>query len=254
MRFQGKTAIVTGAAGGIGGAVARQLASEGANLCLADLRASTVLLDEIRALGRQAIDQPTDVTDAVAVKTMLDRTLDAFGRVDILVNVAGIVSLGSSEDVTEAEWDRVLTNNLKSVFLCCKTVIPVMRAQRYGRIVNMGSLLGKNGGNPRPWIDRAEQKRASNLAYGASKAGIHALTIYLAKELAVDGITVNAVAPGPVASAMTADFPETLRALIPVGRMGKATDVAEAVAFLASDGAAFITAEILDVNGGMLGD
>lgn len=254
MRFNGKIAVVTGAAGGIGSAVARQLGAEGANLCLADKRPSASLLEELRALGRKVIDQPTDVTDAKAVRAMVDRTLEAFGRIDILVNVAGVSSHGSSDDVTEAEWDRVLTNNLKSVFLCCKAVIPTMRAQHYGRIVNIGSVLGKNGGNPRPWLDRNEQKRAGNLAYGASKAGINGLTMFLAKELAVDGITVNVVAPGPIASAMTVNFPETLRALIPVGRMGKATEVAEAVAFLASDGAAFVTAEVLDVNGGLFGD
>lgn len=254
MRFNGKTAIVTGAAGGIGSAVAAQLAREGANLCLADKRAEIAVAQEIRALGRTAIEQPTDVTDSAAVRLMVERTLAVFGRVDILVNVAGVSSHGSSEQVTDAEWDRVLTNNLKSAFLCCRTVIPPMRAQRYGRIVNIGSILGKNGGNPRPWIDRAEQTRAGNVAYGASKAGVHMLTMFLAKELAADGITVNAVAPGPIASAMTVNFPETLRALIPVGRMGQAAEVAEAVCFLASDAAAFITAEILDVNGGMWGD
>mgnify|MGYP001609968160 FL=1 len=254
MRFTGKTAIVTGAAGGIGSAVATQFAREGANLCLADTRPEIAVAQEIRALGRAVIEQLTDVTDSAAVRLMVARTLEAFGRVDILVNVAGVSSHGSSEQVTDAEWDRVLTNNLKSVFLCCRAVIPPMRAQRYGRIVNIGSILGKNGGNPRPWIDRAEQTRAGNVAYGASKAGVHMLTMFLAKELAADGITVNAVAPGPIASAMTVNFPETLRALIPVGRMGQAAEVAEAVCFLASDAAAFITAEILDVNGGMWGD
>jgi NAD(P)-dependent dehydrogenase (short-subunit alcohol dehydrogenase family) len=136
------------------------------------------------------------------------------------------------------------------VFLCCQAAIGPMRRQKYGRIVNIGSILAKNGGNPRPWIDRGEQQRAGNVAYGAAKAGVHAITFYLAKELAADGITVNAVAPGPIASPMTATFPPTLRALIPVGRLGEAAEVAAAVAFLASDEAAFITGEILDVNGG----
>src|SRR3989304_1471745 len=200
IRFNGKTAIVTGAAGGIGGAVAAQFAREGANLCLADKRPEIAVAQEIRELGRTAIEQPTDVTDSAAVRLMVERTLEAFGRVDILVNVAGVSSHGSSEQVTEAEWDRVLTNNLKSVFLCCRAVIPPMRAQRYGRIVNIGSILGKNGANPRPWIDPAEQTRAGNVAYGASKAGGHMLTMFLAKELAGGGIKGDAGAPRPTAA------------------------------------------------------
>jgi NAD(P)-dependent dehydrogenase (short-subunit alcohol dehydrogenase family) len=129
-----------------------------------------------------------------------------------------------------------------------------MRARGYGRIVNIGSILAKNGGNARPWIDRAEQAAAANAAYGASKAGVHALTMFLARELAADGITVNAVAPGPIASAMTAKFPDRLRSLIPVGRLGAAVEVADACAFLAAESSAYITGEILDVNGGMWGD
>jgi 3-oxoacyl-[acyl-carrier protein] reductase len=129
-----------------------------------------------------------------------------------------------------------------------------MRANRNGRIVNIGSIIGKNGGNARPWLDRAEQQHSSNVAYGVSKAGVHALTFFLARELATDGITVNAVAPGPIASAMTTSFPASLQALIPVGRMGRAEEVAAAVAFLAGPDAAFITGEVLDVNGGMWAD
>ena len=125
-----------------------------------------------------------------------------------------------------------------------------MRARGYGRIVNMSSILGKNGGNPRPWIDPAEQKRAGDLAYGASKAGVNALTYFLAKENAAHGITVNAVAPGPIATHMTRNFPQALKDLIPVGRMGTADEVADAVAFLAGDMASFINGEVLDVNGG----
>lgn len=129
-----------------------------------------------------------------------------------------------------------------------------MQAQRYGRIINLGSIIGKNGGNARPWIDTSEQDRSSNVAYGVSKAGVHALTFFLARELATSGITVNAIAPGPVASAMTKELPTTLSALIPVGRMGQPEDVASAALFLASESAGFITGEILDVNGGMLAD
>ena len=193
---------------------------------------------------------PTDGTQAAAIDTLIGRALAAFGRIDILVNVAGVSSFGSATTLPEAEWDRVLSHNLKSVFLCTQAVVAPMRSRRYGRIVSIGSILGKNGGNPRPWIDPAEQARAGNVAYGASKAGINALTFYFAKELAADGITVNAVAPGPIASPMTTNFPDTLRALIPVGRMGTAADVADAVTFLAGEAAGFVTGEVLDVNGG----
>jgi 3-oxoacyl-[acyl-carrier protein] reductase len=250
MKAGGRVAIVTGAAGGIGSATARILARDGANLCLADLRPADELAVELRKTGRDIIVQSFEMCDVGSIRTMVDRTVETFGRVDILVNVAGVTSMGSAEELAEAEWDHVLDTNLKGVFYCCQSVIRQMRSQKYGRIVNIGSILGKNGGNPRPWIDRSEQLRAGNVAYGAAKAGVHAMTFYLAKELASEGITVNAVAPGPIASAMTTSFPATLRALIPVGRMGEASEVAEAVAFLASDAAAFITGEVLDVNGG----
>jgi 3-oxoacyl-[acyl-carrier protein] reductase len=250
MRFAGRVALVTGAAGGIGGATARALARDGAELCLADSGPTETLAAELRQTGRRIVEQKLEMRELGSIRAMIDNVMTELGRIDILVNVAGVTSQGSAEGLSEAEWDRVLGINLKGVFFCCQAAIAPMRRQKYGRIVNIGSILAKNGGNPRPWIDRAEQTRAGNLAYGASKAGIHALTYYLAKELAADGITVNAVAPGPIASAMTTNFPESLRALIPVGRMGEAWEVAEAIAFLASDAAAFITGEVLDVNGG----
>ncbi len=250
MRLRDRVAIVTGAAGGIGSAVAERFAREGADLCLADRNSSAAVAQMVRLQGRQAIEVPTDVTQAAAVNSLVERALAAFGRIDILVNVAGVSSFGSAATLTEAEWDRVLCHNLKSVFLCTQAVVAPMRRRRYGRIISIGSILGKNGGNPRPWIDPAEQARAGNVAYAASKAGINALTFYFAKELAADGITVNVVAPGPIASPMTTDFPDTLRALIPVGRMGTAAEVADAVAFLAGEAAGFVTGEVLDVNGG----
>jgi 3-oxoacyl-[acyl-carrier protein] reductase len=249
-RLVDRVAIITGASGGLGRATARRFAQEGARLCLADRVPAGEILELVRADGASAIAVETDVTVAGSVQAMVERTLAEFGKVDVLVNIAGVSSHGASDDVDEAEWDRVLRGNLTSVFLCCKAVLPAMRERGYGRIVNMSSILGKNGGNPRPWIDPQEQKRAGNLAYGASKAGVHALTYFLAKENAHHGITVNAVAPGPIATHMTRDFPQTLKNLIPVGRMGLPEDVADAVAFLAGDSAGFITGEVMDVNGG----
>jgi 3-oxoacyl-[acyl-carrier protein] reductase len=241
----GKVALVTGAAGGIGSATAKALATRGASLALADLRAPQV---------EGALNLAVDVTSKASVEAMVAATVAHHGRLDILVNVAGTVSFGAAASLDEAEWDRVIAVNLKGSFLCCQAAIPAMRANRHGRIINIGSIIGKNGGNPRPWIDPAEQARASNVAYGVSKAGVHAMTFFLARELAADGITVNAVAPGPIASAMTTSFPAALQALIPVGRMGRAEEVAAAICFLAGPDAGFITGEILDVNGGMWSD
>ena len=243
--LEGRVALVTGAAGGIGGATAKALAAKGARLALADVRAPTVA---------DALNLAVDVTDGAQVRAMVAQVVETLGRLDILVNVAGTVSMGAAATLPEAEWDRVLAVNLKGSFLCCQAVIPAMRANRFGRIINIGSIIGKNGGNARPWIDAAEQDRASNVAYGVSKAGVHAMTSFLARELASDGITVNAVAPGPIASAMTTNFPAALQALIPVGRMGRAEEVAAAIAFLAGPETGFITGEILDINGGMWSD
>jgi len=247
----GRVALVTGAAGSIGSAVTRLFAAQGADLVLLDAATPEALATE---LGPRCLALAGDVTRQQAATDAVARTVAAFGRLDILVNVAGIVSFGAAATLDEAEWDRVIDTNLKGTFLFCQAVIPAMRANAWGRIINLGSVIGKNGGNARPWIDPAEQERSSNVAYGVSKAGVHALTFFLARELATSGITVNAIAPGPIASAMTTNLPQSLRALIPVGRMGSADDVANAALFLAGEGASFVTAEILDVNGGMWAD
>ncbi len=243
-----RVALVTGAAGGIGSAVTRALAECGATVVAADLDVSRIAPHS----GVEAV--ALDVTNAAGIKSCVQNIVSRHGRLDILVNVAGVVSMGSAAELAEQEWDRVMAINLKGTFLCCQAVLPAMKQAGYGRIVNMGSVLGKNGGNPRPWIDPAEQNRASNVAYGASKAAINAVTAYLAKETASCGITVNTVAPGPVASEMTTNFPTSLRDLIPVGRMGEASEIASAVLFLASPSSGFITGETLDVNGGLFVD
>ena len=250
----GRVALVTGAAGAIGSATAEALARQGADVVLADLAPLGPLEARLRELERQVIAASLDVTRSAEIDALVARTAERFGRLDILVNVAGTVSWGPAATLAEAEWRRVLDINLTGSFLCCQAVIPMMRRGAHGRIVNIGSLVGKNGGNARPWIDPAEQTRAGNVAYGVSKAGIHAMTAFLARELAADGITVNAVAPGPIATAMTTELPASLRALIPVGRMGRAEEVAAAIAFLAGPSAGYITGEVLDINGGMWSD
>ena len=248
--LSGRVALVTGGAGGIGSAVSEALAAHGAQVVAADLPSRLGATDTGGGIEHVALD----VTDAADVRACIAGVLNRHGRLDILVNVAGVVSVGSAQQLSEKEWDRVIDINLKGTFLCCQSVIETMKQQHFGRIVNFGSVLGKNGGNPRPWIDVDEQDRAGNVAYGVSKAGVHIMTSYLAKELAAYGITVNAVAPGPVASAMTTSFPKVLRDLIPVGRMGRADEIASAVLFLAAPGSAFTTGEILDVNGGLWSD
>ncbi len=249
--FAGRAALVTGAGGMIGSAVARRLAAGGAAVCLAGLDVAAADVEALIDGGARAVRVETDVSDKAQVERAVRTTLEAFGRLDILVTVAGVTSLGSFEAISTDEWDRVHAVNLKGVFLCNQAVLATMKAAGYGRIVNIGSVLAKNGGNPRPWLDPDEQSRAGNAAYGAAKAGVHALTLYLAKEAAAFGVTVNAVAPGPIASAMTRTFPSALIRQIPAGRLGAAEEVAAAVAFLAAQESAFITGEILDVNGGL---
>ena len=246
----GRVALVTGGAGAIGSAVASALVQRGVKVVAADfgLSADPANCD----FGRDACTQVRlDVSSKKAINDLAARISGALGGIDLLINVAGVVSFGSAEDLAEEEWDRVIRINLKGSFLCCQAVIPYMKRKRFGRIVNIGSVSGKNGGNARPWLSPAEQARSSNVAYGVSKAGVHAMTSFLAKELAAFGITVNAVAPGPIVTPMATSFPETLRALIPVGQMGTLNDVVGAILFLASANSGFITGEVLDVNGGM---
>lgn len=252
--LRGRAALVTGAAGGLGAAIACRLGRAGATLFLTDRSPCGRLAADLRAEGISLFDQPADIADAASVQALVNTAAATMGGIDILVTAAGVTSAGAFGAITDAEWDRVHSINLKGVFLTCRAVLPHMKTRSGGRIVNIGSVLAKNGGNPRPWLDPEEQKAAANAAYAASKAGVHALTLCLAKELASAGITVNAIAPGPIESAMTAAFPAALKAQIPLGRLGRAEEVAALAAFLCSREAAFITGEIIDVNGGLWPD
>jgi NAD(P)-dependent dehydrogenase (short-subunit alcohol dehydrogenase family) len=254
MRLQGKAAIVTGGAGAIGAAIARLLAKEGCDVGLLDVIPAGDVASDIRLLGRRAVETVADISCETQVTSSISHLVSELGYLDILVNAAGIISSGPAASLAGAEWDRVLAINLTGVFLCCQATISPLKSRGAGRIINIGSILGKNGGNARPWIDPGEQERSGNVAYGVSKAGVHALSLYLARELAAFGITVNVVAPGPIATSMTTAFPEKLKALIPLGRLGNPQEVAAAVCFLASEDAGFITGEVLDINGGAWAD
>jgi len=248
--FADRVALVTGGAGGIGRALADALVQRGAKVVAADIgipgdSAAATLARADRS------DVHLDVTRRVEVDALVARIVASFGRIDLLVNVAGVVSRGAAADLAEDEWDRVMAINLKGTFLCSQAVLPAMKAQRFGRIVNLGSVVGKNGGNARPWLDAREQAIAGNVAYGVSKAGVHAMTAFLARECAAFGVTVNAVAPGPIATSMTTQFPATLTALVPVGRMGTMDEVVAAILFLLAPATAYVTGEVLDVNGGL---
>ena len=248
MSLMNKVSIVTGGAQGLGKAIALELARKGSHLVIGDvnLEAAQRVTEEVHALGRRSLALKVDVSNARDVSEMADRVVKEFGRIDILINNAGICQVVTIEKMSEEDWDRVMAINLKGVFLCSKAVMCVMKKQRSGRIVNMGSLAGKVGGI------------ATGANYSVSKAGVMCFTKALARELAPYGVTVNAVAPGVIETDMTrgitqGDFTNYLKT-IPLGTIGSAEDVAYAVTFLASDEARYITGETLDVNGGMLMD
>ncbi|WP_201696552.1 SDR family NAD(P)-dependent oxidoreductase [Paraburkholderia hiiakae] len=247
--MKGKVALVTGGSGSIGAAVVERLALAGAHVISADR-----VMDRQREAREGVVQVALDVSASGEIRRLVAAIAERHGTLDILVNAAGVVSFGSAATLDEREWDRVLDINLKAVFLACQAAMEPMKANGFGRIVNIGSVVGKNAGNARPWLDVCEQTRAANVAYGVSKAGVHMLTLFLAKELAAHGVTVNAVAPGPIATAMTTAFPEALRTLIPAGRMGQPDDVARAVLFLCAPDNGFVTGEIFDINGGVYCD
>lgn len=248
MRFKDQVVIVTGAARGIGRAIALAFVGEGAKVALADIDGEHLerLREEIVARGGQALSVCCDISKSSDVTAMVDRVLKAFGGIDVLVNNAGVIRRGTIETVTEEEWDRVIAVNLKGTFNCSKAVVEPMKRRGGGKIVNVSSISGKMG------------DIASAPGYGPSKAGGDALMKTLARQLAPYAIRVNAVAPHAIETEMSAQWSAERRreiiAAIPLGRLGQPGDVAEAVLFLASEAASFITGEILDVNGGALMD
>ena len=245
MNFFGKTAIVTGGSRGLGRAICLELAKGGANVvfCYAgNETAAQETLAACEALGAKAAAVCCDVTDAEADLTLVKTTVNLFGRVDILVNNAGITKDGLLMMMKPEDFDAVIAANLKGAFLCMKAVARQMVKQRYGRIVNLSSVVGLRG-------------NAGQVNYAASKAGVIGMTKSLAKELAGRNITVNAVAPGFIDTDMTAALTETAKnaalGSIPMGRMGTPENVAKAVAFLADEVAGYITGQVLAVDGGM---
>ena len=243
--LDGKTALVTGAARGIGQAIALKLAGAGADVALCDLQKEW--LDEtaagIRALGRRVECYACDVSAADQVQSVVEAAIAAFGRVDVLVNNAGITKDTFLMRMSEADWDAVLDINLKGTFLFTKAVAKPMMKQRSGAIVNVASVIGLIG-------------NAGQCNYAASKAGVIALTKSTAKELGSRGVRANAVAPGFIRTKMTENLPEDIRTkmleAIPMGRFGEPEDVAKAVLFLASEDASYITGQVLTVCGGMV--
>jgi 3-oxoacyl-[acyl-carrier protein] reductase len=243
--MEGRAAIVTGGARGIGKAIVEKLAGLGANIMIADLLldvAEQSASEISHSTGKNILAIQVDITDGKSASQLVERTIKEFGKIDILVNNAGITRDMLILRMEEADWDAVLNVNLKGAFNCSKAAIRPMMKQRYGRIVNISSVSGQAG-------------QAGQTNYSASKAGLIGFTKALAREVASRQITVNAVAPGYIPTALTNVLSEDLKKTIlnatPVGRMGLPEEVAAAVAFLASQEAAYITGQVLAVDGGM---
>ena len=244
MSLSGRVALVTGASQGIGRACALKFAASGAAVAVAARNEEKlgVLVSEITASGGKAAAFAMDVSDEEQIKAGIKEVLARLGRIDILVNNAGIIRDQLVMRMKRADWDAVLSTNLTSAYLCIQQAIGSMLKQRWGRIINVSSVFGQIG-------------QAGQANYASSKAGLIGLTMAIAREVASRNITCNAVAPGFIETAMTAGLAEDLKQnalkVIPLGRVGTAEDVANAVAFLASDEASYITGHVLNVNGGM---
>lgn len=240
----GKVAVVTGASRGIGKAVALELAGQGARIVASarNLELLEALVAEIRSAGGEAVAVAGDISAAADADQLIASAVEAYGRVDILVNNAGITRDGLLLRMKDEDWDAVLDTNLKGAFLCIRAAARVMTRQKSGRIINLSSVVGEMG-------------NAGQVNYCASKAGLLGLTKATAKELARRNVTVNAITPGFILTDMTDGLSEKARealiAQIPLGRLGSAADVAHGVAFLASEQAAYITGQVLGINGGM---
>lgn len=244
MSLNGKTALVTGAAQGIGREIALALASDGADVAICDvnLEAAQKTASDIEAAGRKSLALKANVAAATDVTAMIEQVVEKFSRIDILVNNAGITRDGLILRMKDEDWDLVLDINLKGAFLCTKAALKYMTKQRSGTIINIASIVGAMG-------------NAGQANYVASKAGLIGLTKTIAREYANRGITANAVAPGFIETAMTQALSENVRQelakQIPMGKLGTPQDVANAVRFLASPWASYISGQVVHVNGGM---
>lgn len=243
--LEGKTALITGAARGIGKAIAIKFAEEGANIAFTDLNRDEVMEateKEIASLGVKAVGYASNATDFAQTEEVVNKVKEDFGSIDILVNNAGITKDGLMMRMSEAQWDAVIAVNLKSAFNFIHAVLPIMMRQRHGSIINMASVVGVHG-------------NAGQANYAASKAGLIALAKSIAQEVGSRGIRANAIAPGFIETAMTAQLPEEIRKewanKIPLRRAGQVADIANVATFLASDLSSYVSGQVIQVDGGM---